>query len=257
MSVNPTRAIARATLLEARRNRLTWLMLVLVLLGFVLTEFAAEVAITETVELQSALLGAMLRICAVVVTALFVVTSVVREFNDKTIEMLLSLPIPRASYYLGKLLGFAGLGAVIASGCGLVLLLYAPATQVALWSASLACELVLVSAISLLALFTFSQVTPALSAVLAFYALARSIAAFQLIAASPLLASRSFAQQAIGAMVDAIAVVLPDLDRFTASHWLVYHDGGLGDLALVLAQTAVYLLLVSAAAMFDLYRKNL
>ena len=58
-------------------------------------------------------------------------------------------------------------------------------------------------------------------------------------------------------MVDALAYVLPDLYRFTPSHWLVYHDGSLAAMVPILIQTAVYLGLLAAASLFDLYRKNL
>ena len=208
-------AIASYTLLEAVRNRLVYLAVGLVLLGFVLVEFVSEVAITESVEFQSAFLGGFLRACSVLVVSLFVVTSIVREFNDKVLELVLSLPIPRSSYFLGKLLGFCAFSLLIAALFSAALLLYAPASAAIFWGLSLWCELALVVALSLLCLFTFSQVTLALSAVFAFYILARSMTAFQLMADSPLLHSRSAAQQLMNGLMDGIAFLLPDLDRFT------------------------------------------
>ena len=51
--------------------------------------------------------------------------------------------------------------------------------------------------------------------------------------------------------------MLPDLYRFTRSEWLVYHVGTPSDLLPVLGQSAVYLVLICGAALFDLYRKIL
>ena len=57
--------------------------------------------------------------------------------------------------------------------------------------------------------------------------------------------------------MDAIAFLLPELHRFTSAEWLVYGGAGLAELAPVAGQTLVYLVLLVAAALFDLHRKNL
>ena len=62
-------------------------------------------------------------------------------------------------------------------------------------------------------------------------------------------------QYALNTGIDALALLLPHLDRFTRGDWLVYHDGGVADLAGIAAQTAIYVALLAAAALFDLYRK--
>ena len=67
------------------------------------------VAITETTRLQTGFLAASARMAVVFVLCLHVASSMVREFNDKGVDLLLSLDLPRAGYFFGKLLGFAGL----------------------------------------------------------------------------------------------------------------------------------------------------
>lgn len=244
------------TLLEALRNRLLWLVLAVVLIGVGLAEFLGSVAITETRQIQSGVVGALLRVASVFILSLFIITSVVREFNDKGVELVLSLPVPRSSYLLGKVIGFSGLAALVALFCGLSLLIYAPPLQVIIWTLSLCMELLIVTALSLLCLFTFSQVTVALSAVMAFYLLSRSITAIQLMAHFPIVSSDSLAQTVIVGFLDGLAFVLPALDRFTLSAWLVYHDASWSVLAPIIGQTTIYATLLCAAAMFDLYRKN-
>jgi ABC-type transport system involved in multi-copper enzyme maturation permease subunit len=249
--------IAAYTFVEALRNRLVWLVGAFIVVAFGLAEFVAEIAITESLAFQSGFLGSMLRVCAVFTIALFVITSMVREFDDKVLELVLSLPIPRAHYFLGKLLGFSLIAILTAVFCGLVLLVHVPAHQVGLWVVSLSLELLMITTLSLLCLFTFSQVMLALSTVMAFYLLARSIEAFRLMAKHPIVESEAFSQRAIEALVDALAYLLPDLSRFTSSDWLVYGGGGWHDLALIAGQSLVYLCLLAGAALFDLYRKNL
>lgn len=249
--------IAWYTFLEATRNRLIWLVVAFVVIGFGLSQFVAEIAIAESATFQSSLLAAMLRFFAVFTISLFVITSMVREFDDKGLELVLSLPIPRFHYFLGKLLGFSVLAVMTAVFCGVTLLVHAPPSQVALWVFSLSCELLIVTALSLLCLFTFNQVMLALSAVMAFYLLSRSIEAMQLMAHNPIVRTESWSQRLMEHFIDGVAFLLPDLGRFTSSDWLVYHTGGLQDALPIAGQSLVYLTLLSGAALFDLYRKNL
>lgn len=250
------RTIAFYTLLEALRNRLMWLVVLVALIGIALSGFLHEIAITESGQIQVALLAAFLRFAAVFLLATFVVTSMVREFNDKGLELLLALPLPRAGYLLGKLAGFAALALVPALIFGLLTAFLAPPAQTALWALSLICELWIVAAFSLLCVLTFNQIMAALSATLAFYLLARSITALQLIGQGPL-SENTLSQQVINFVIDAIATLLPHLDGFTRTEWLVYHTGNWAALPPLLAQTGVYLALLAGAALFDLYRKNL
>lgn len=250
------RTIALYTLLEALRNRLMWLVVAVALIGVGLSGFLQEIALTESSQIQLAMLAAFLRFSAVFLLATFVVTSMVREFNDKGLELVLALELPRAGYLLGKLAGFAALSLVPALLFGLLTLLLAPPDQAAWWTLSLVWELWIIAAFSLLCVLTFNQVMAALSASMAFYLLARSVTAFQLIGQGAL-ADKSVSQQVINFVIDAIGALLPHLDEFTRTDWLVYHSGNLAALLPLLAQTAIYLALLGGAALFDLYRKNL
>ena len=138
-----------------------------------------------------------------------------------------------------------------------LLVFYVPAGQVFAWGLSLSLELFIVVAVSLLCLFTFSHVTIAFISVIAFYLLSRSIEAIQLIGHGPLSETHKLSQKMINFFVDTIAYILPDLNRFASTEWLVYHTANIGDLMLVLGQSAIYLLVLTGAALFDLYRKNL
>jgi ABC-type transport system involved in multi-copper enzyme maturation permease subunit len=247
--------IARYTLLEALRNRLMWLVLATALIGIGISGFLNELAITESREIQVALLAALLRFAAVFLVATFVVTSMVREFNDKGLELMLALPLPRAGYLLGKLAGFAVLSLLPAVLFGVLAGMFAPPAQAALWTLSLVCELWLVAAFALLCVLTFSQIMVALSAVMGFYLLARSMTALQLIGHDA--GGGTLSQRVINGVVDAIAVSLPRLDQFTRTDWLVYPGHDWTALSGVLLQTGCYLALLIGAALFDLYRKNI
>jgi len=238
------------------KNRL-FILLIIGLTGiFGLGEFIGGLALTETAQVQGSLSAFILRLAAVFIISLFIITGVVREFNEKSIEMVLALPLPRYVYYFGKLYGYLLLAVVIAGSAGLPLLLYAAAGQVLLWSISLFFELAIIIALCLFFLFTLGQVTAALSAVAAFYLLARSMGSMRLVSDSPIMDSGTWSQEVIRSLLDLIAALLPDLDTYTQTAWLVYGSGTVQDLAPIAVQTMIYVGLLSAAALFDLYRRN-
>ncbi|MES2161597.1 MAG: ABC transporter permease [Pseudomonadota bacterium] len=247
--------IARYTLLEGLRNRLPWLLLATALAALALGGFLGRLALTESAQLQAALLGALLRLAAVFVVAGFVVTSMAREAADKSLELLMALPQPRAVYLAGKLAGFGALALAPALLFGALGLLFAPLPQAALWAASLLCECWIVAAFCVLCMLTLNQALPALAAACAFYLLARVIGTLQLLGHGPHQDGGPL-QRTLGAGVDLLALLLPHLDQFTRSSWLVYHDGNAAALLAVAAQTAIYVALLALAALFDLYRKN-
>ena len=104
-------AIARFTLLEAVRTRLLWLVLAMLAPCCSPACSCSNCHHGERAH-ATGFLAASARMAAVFVLCLYVASSMAREFNDKGVELLLSLDLPRAGYYLGKLVGYAGLAVV-------------------------------------------------------------------------------------------------------------------------------------------------
>lgn len=250
------RTIAFYTLLEALRNRLSWLMFAVAFIAIALSGFLKDMALTESAQLQVALLASFLRFAAAFLIATFVITSMVREMNDKGLELLLSLSLPRSAYLLGKLVGYCTLAVMPALLFGGLTLFFSPIQQSLLWSLSLICELWIIVAFAILCVLSMHQILTALSATMGFYLLARSITALLLIANDPL-ASTSTSQVWMQKLMNGIANVLPHLDQFTRTEWLVYQSGNWSMLGMLVVQCVISMSLLGAAAMFDLYRKNI
>ncbi|HEY0061330.1 MAG TPA: ABC transporter permease [Telluria sp.] len=259
MNLQPARqirSIAFYTLLEAVRNRMVWLIVAVALIAVGLSGFVDSLAVTESRQMQAALVAAVARLAAVFIMVTFVVTSMARESNDKALELLLALSLPRAAYLFGKLLGYGAIALLPALLFGLLMALYAAPLQAAIWTVSLVCELWIVAGFGLLCILTFKNVMAALSAAIAFYLGARSVGAFLLLAqgqASEPGASR----RVIGAVFETLAAVLPRLDEFTRTEWLVHNSGTLASLPTIVLQTVLCMALVAGVALFDLYRKNI
>ena len=248
--------IAYFTLLEAIRCRLLIAVMAVVAVAFILAEFLGELSITETRPAQASVTASLLRVFSICATCLFVISSVLRELDDKGLELVLSLPLPRHAYLFGKLTGFAGFSLCVAILAALPLFLYAPAVAVGCWMLSLFCEQLLLACFSLLCLLVFANVTLAFTSAMAFYLLSRSMEALRLLSATPVLVSDADSQVFMNFLVNALALLLPDLHAFTRSAWLAYGVDA-GAVRTVLIQTLVYLPVLLSAGLFDLYRKNL
>lgn len=249
--------LARFTLLEAARTRLVWVFVIALALVFAAAYFMHQLAITESTRMLIAFSAAATRLVAVFVLTLFVLTSLVREFNDKGLELTLSFDLRRADYIIGRFAGFAVIAFVMAFIAGIPQMLLAPFDAASQWSVSLALELVIVAALAIFCILTFTQLMPAASFIAGFYLLARAISALQLISANPILGPDSPSNQVMAKMISALALVLPSLDRFTQSAWLVDGSGGWQALGGCAVQAVIYTSLLIAAAMFDFYRRNI
>ena len=248
--------ISKFTIIESVRNRLLWLSLLVVAISFGLVEFIGDLAITEHRVTQVSVLAAFLRLSAVVIVTMFVVSSSLRELQDKTLEMILAMPIHRSSYYLGKLIGFLQVCIIIAIIFSALLLLYASPDQVLIWGLSLFFELIIVVALGLVMLFTFNQIPAAITGVLVIYAAARSATSIYLMSKYPIISHNTIAQQFMDGFIEMLTWLLPDLHRFTQTEWLAHNTGSFQLLLPVMTQSMIYLTLLSAIALFDFYRKN-
>ncbi len=248
--------IARYTLLEALRTRLPALVLAAIVLLAAAGFFVQEIAVTEGSRLQTGFYAATMRLAAVFMAGFYVLSSVSRDFNDKGMEIVLALDLPRSHYILGKLAGFLAIGAIIAAAVSMPLTLLAAPAAVLQWGAALALELAIVVALSLFCIVTFSQLMPAASFMLAFYLLARALTAIRLMSAHPIVDADSLSHQFIGFVVDGVALLLPALEAWTRTAWLVNQPAAWTEIGALAMQSLVYITLLAAATMFDFYRKN-
>ena len=248
--------IGRFVVLEAWRTRLPWITAIAFALVLGLSFFVRELAITESDRVQIAFLAVLTRLAAVFITSLHIISTMARDFNDRVVDLSLALELPRASYILGKFVGYAALTVAIAVAAGLLLTPFTQGSGLVAWTSTLMLELWIVVALSVFCIITFNQVMPAASFVLAFYVLARSISAIQLISASPLLADQNLAHVFAQWLLNALAYLLPALDRFGQTDWLTEGSTGIASLVRAAGQTLAYVPLLISAALFDFHRRN-
>ncbi|MCC7081602.1 MAG: ABC transporter permease [Burkholderiales bacterium] len=252
-----TLTIARFTLLEALRTRLPWIWAGVLAFFGAAGMFINQIAITESARLQWTFYASGLRLAAVLTLAAYITSSMVRELNEKGLEMVLALDLPRAAYVGGKLLAFLGVAVAMALLAAVPLALARPLPAVLAWTVSLTCELAIVAAFAVFCIVSFRQVVPALLLIVAFYLLARTVDALRLMSESAILGKIGDARSVFEYAFDAIALVLPALERFTPTEWIASGSADLAALVPIIAQALVYALLLLGASLIDFYRREL
>jgi len=244
-------AIAWLTWMEIVRSRQLLLCVLLLVLAPLAATFAGRLAITEADEIRLLLVASGLRLGAVFLLALFIIFSMVREHNERAMELALAAAVPRWGYYLGKLLGYLLGALVLACACSLVVATLAPLSAALLWGLSLACELGLLTCFTLFFVLIIPHTTAAGAGVAGFYLLGRSIADIHRMA----LEAPLTAEHGVEAMFSGLLMyLLPDLSGFTRSEWLLMSPPPVEGTATVLLQTVVYAALLTAMSLIDLYR---
>ncbi|MEO5330751.1 MAG: hypothetical protein H7839_01900 [Magnetococcus sp. YQC-5] len=248
--------IALFTFREALRDRLIRATLLMIGLGWVLAVFLDELLLTATESTQAAILGFIFRLGCVFQIAILVTFAVARDLQNRGFGMILAMPFPRSVVFMGKWIGFSLAALLLAVMCGLALLPLVPLKAVALWSLVLGCELLIMAAFSFLLTLSIQQAPLALSLTAGFYLLARSMNALLLIAQQTNEMAPHWSGATAKFMLSIIAGVLPGLDHFTVTEWLVYHTGSFNAFLPILGETVIYLFLLIAMGLFDLYRKD-
>lgn len=249
----PTHAVLqllRATLLEAWRTRLLLIWVGFILVAVFVASFGAQLALIENARFRLVWLGVGLRLAALALLTFFLASSLLRERDERRVEFVLGFALARRDYLLAKLLAAAVLGAVFAASAAGVLLL--ADGRVAIWMATLWLELVLVAALAIFASITLSSIAAALSFVFAFYLLARMWPGLvYLSSVSP------FADQyaTLGAAARVFGMLLPRVDLYARSEWLLGSAEAGAPLAILHA--FAYILLLLSAAMVDLRRREI
>lgn len=249
----------RYILITAVRDRL----FVGLILGIAFAAYVSSVmgntAMLETEQMTVTLTGASARIILMIGLIVFTCFHVRAAFQTREIDVLLSRPISRSNLVLSYWLGFACVATLlVVPAVGLMWLVgVLDMVGYLYWAASLLLESWLVVAIALFAAFTLRSATSSVLMSLGFYTLSRMIGFFTLTAQSGMLFGDHRINQVFRWVMDIVSMVMPRLDFFGNSNWLIYGPAkGLHDLQLFAIQAAVFIPLLVVAAILDFKRKQ-
>lgn len=239
-------------------DRLLAVLALAILAGAAIAAFIGSTALVEKGELTTVYAASAVRYVVVVCLVLFTCFHVRRTFDSREVDLLLSRPVSRFGFVLAEvasLVLLAGMGAVLA-GFAVAAAGRPELAALGLWTLSLMVEAAIVATAALFFALMLSSGVAAALACLGFYVLARLIGLLGGIAAAH--GGSGPAGWLTDQVVLLLGLVLPRLDLLARTSWLVHGaDGEVAGLGLIFAQSALYLVVLTAAACIDFERRPL
>lgn len=251
--------IIRYTLLTAMRD---WLFIGLVLLvgmAYGLSVFTGSTALVEQAQMSIAYFAGSSRIVLMVGLIVFVCFHVRRLFDNREIESMLSKPISRTQFVVSYWFGFVILALIAVIPVVIIMeTIYTPNhLGLAYWVASLVLELSLVLAFALVSALILRSAVSSVMASFAFYFVSRLMGFFVSALEQPAtLLTNSETGSILGIILKGISTIIPRLDLYAKSSWLIYGVEGQMDLWVFQAQSLVFIALLLSMAVFDFKRKQ-
>lgn len=253
------KTIIRYTLLTARRDWLFIGLVMLVAMAYGLSVFTGSTALVEQSQMSIAYFAGSSRIVLLVGLIVFVCFHVRRLFDNREIEAMLSKPISRTEFVVAYWLGFVILAFVAVIPVIIIMLTIFSPNMLGLlcWAASLVLEISLILAFALVSSLILRSAVSAVMASFAFYLISRLMGFFVAAFEQPAsLLTGGLAGRLLGPFLKALSSVIPRLDLYAKSSWLIYGIEGQMDIWVFQLQSLIFIALLLAMAVFDFKRKQ-
>ena len=248
----------RYILLTALRDWLFAGLLIGVAVAAMISGAMGDMAMVEPQQLRIAYAAASCRLVLVVGLIVFVCFHVRNAFDTKEIDVFLSRPISRPNLVLSYWLGFSVVALLlVAPSLGIVAWVSPLSWEgFSLWAGTLALETLLVIAIALFSAFTLKSAVTSVIVSLGFYVLSRMMGFFIATAHSALLFQSADLNKLSQTVMEYLAIIVPRLDFFGKTQWLVYGVGQNMEIWQPVIQAAIFIPLLLTAAIVDFRRKQ-
>ncbi len=248
----------RFILLTAIRDRLFPALILLILLLIGITKALSRTAMLEDQQMHLAMSAGLSRIVLDMGIAVFVCFHMRAMYDTREIDVMLSRPVSRPKLVFGFWLGFACAASVVVGSVAAMIALLHPLSLsgFAVWTLSLLVESWVVVAIALFASLTNKSAVTSVLVSFAFYAMGRLMAFFIATAKARIVFDIVWLGQALRYLIEAVSVIMPRLDMFAQTEWLIYGVPDTHALLYFIAQTAIFIPLALCVAIIDFCRKQ-
>ncbi|PZP85993.1 MAG: hypothetical protein DI582_04110 [Azospirillum brasilense] len=248
----------RYVLLTAMRDRLFFGLLIGILAAAYISSVLGSTAMLETEQMTLTFSAASARVIIMVGLIVFIGFHMRNAFDAREIDVLLSRPISRTTLVLSYWLGFISVATLLVLPT--IAMIYVVGvlntTGYLLWSLSLVLESWLLVSVALFASLTIRSGVGTVLASLAIYTISRMMGFFVATTKTGVLFETQEVTMGAKYLMTAISTVVPRLDFFAKSQWLIYGAKSYEDLTLFLLQALVFIPLLLAASVIDFKRKQ-
>lgn len=247
----------RYILITALRDWLFIGLLLGILLAAGVSATLGSTAFIEKQEMTLTFAAGSARLILMVGLIVFVCFHIRNAFDTKEIDVILSRPISRSTLVIAYWLGFAFVALLLTLPViGLIGLIGVSSWSGFIgWGASLLLETFLVVALALFSSFTLKSAVTSVIATMGFYVLSRMMAFFVVTSQSGMVAT-DFKYIILKYALAVISTMVPRLDLFAKSEWLVYGFNAHQEWVTFAAQVAIFVPLLVLASIADFRRKQ-
>ncbi|MEK6746233.1 MAG: hypothetical protein AABY33_04305 [Pseudomonadota bacterium] len=246
----------RYIMITALRDWLFIGLFVGILVATAISATLGSTAFIEETEMTLSFASSSSRLILMAGLIVFICFHIRNAFDTKEIDVILSRPISRSNLVISYWLGFSFVGLLLTIPVVAIIAFIGPVNFAGFigWSLSLLLEMGIVVALSLFSAFTMRSAVTAVLGCMGFYILSRMMAFFVFTSNSGMFNDIKFV--GLKWALQAISTLLPRLDFFAKSDWLVYGFVSQQDWQVCIAQALVFIPLLLAATMIDFRRRQ-
>jgi len=236
-----------------------WLFIGLLLGILVATAISATLGSTAFIEEKEMTLtfaSASARLILMTGLIVFVCFHIRNAFDTKEIDVILSRPISRSNLVFSYWLGFSFVGLLLTIPV-IGIIAFIGVNNLAGfigWAISLILEMGLVVSLALFSAFTMRSAVTSVLGCMGFYVLSRMMAFFVFTSNAGMFNQPKFIILKVA--LQGISTLLPRLDFFGKSEWLVYGFTAAQEWHVYLIQALIFIPLLLVATMIDFRRKQ-
>lgn len=246
----------RYILLTAMRDWLFWVLLTGVLCAASIAGLLGGTAFLEAQEMTITYAAGSARVMLMLGMIVFVCFHVRSAFETKEIDVILSRPISRGNLVVAYWLGFMLVAFILLLPIVAIIgLIGAPSAKgFAFWSLSLLMEAGIVVSLALFSAFALRSAVTSVLGCMGLYVVSRMMVFFVMTAENPMF--NNFRYVWLRFLLEGISSLVPRLDFFGHSEWLVYGLRTGMEWHLFVLQAAIFVPLLLVASILDFKRKQ-
>jgi ABC-type transport system involved in multi-copper enzyme maturation permease subunit len=248
------------TLLTARRDKLYIGLIILILIANGIAFFLGYTALSEEKQMTIAYLSSASRIIISTGIILFICFHIKKMKDNKELDLLLTRPISRTTFIFFYWIGFVIISFVLIIPIICILLSIKETNLSGLfyWCCSIVFESTIMAAFALLASLILNSAVLSVIISYSFYTLSRMMGFFVAFGADEtnlLFSGWYYYNVIMKKLLSIIASILPRLDMFGKSSWLIYGPD-LKEIFIYQMQSLIYIPFILFIAIFDINKKQ-
>ena len=188
-----------------------------------------------------------------------IASQVSNMFLTKEIDFILSHPISRTKFFLTYV--FANIIVSLITIMFIIMMIACISDinnyiNILLWGYSICIESIIVIFFVTTVSLIYENVIISILSSIAFYSLSRIIGFFVIISNNDISMYHSSVNTPIILLLKFLSLILPRLDLFSKSQWLIYDSPNITDISIMSLQAIIYIPLIISIALYDIHKKR-